>query len=78
VSLAAEVAGWLGAAALLAAYALVSSGRLDGRGPAFQVMNLLGAAGLVVNAVHHAAWPSAVLNVIWAAVGSAALLRRAR
>ena len=76
--LAVEVAGWLGAGALLGAYVLVSSGRLPARGHAFQLLNLAGAAGLVVNGVWHTAWPSVGLNVVWIAVGLAALTRLMR
>lgn len=71
-------AGWLGAAALLLAYGLVSAGRLDGRSAGFQLLNLGGAAGLLVNGAHHGAWPSAVLNAVWVAVGVVALVRLAR
>ncbi len=70
-----DVAGWLGAASLLAAYALVSSGRLAGRGLGFQLLNLAGAVGLLVNGVYHGAWPSAALNAVWLVVGVVALVR---
>ena len=70
-----DVVGWIGAVALLTAYALVSSGRVGGRGPAFQALNLVGAVGLLVNGVWHGAWPSAALNTVWLVVGLAALTR---
>ena len=70
-----DVVGWIGAAALLSAYALVSNGRLDGRGLGFQALNLLGAFGLLVNGVYHGAWPSAGLNTVWLVVGVVALVR---
>ena len=73
-----ELAGWLGAAALLGAYVLVSSGILVPRGRAFQLLNLGGAAGLVINGAWHAAWPSVGLNVVWIAVGLVALTRLIR
>lgn len=73
-----EYAGWLGAGALLGAYVLVSSGRLTARGNAFQLLNVAGAVGLVVNGAWHDAWPSVGLNVVWIAVGSAALARARR
>jgi hypothetical protein len=76
--LAVELAGWLGAGALLGAYVLVSSGRLTARGQAFQLLNLAGAAGLVLNGAWHDAWPSVGLNAVWIAVGLAALARLPR
>jgi len=78
MSLVYDIAGWIGALALLGAYALVSRGRVAGDGPAFQALNLVGAIGLLVNGVHHQAWPSAVLNAVWLLIGAAAFgaLRR--
>jgi hypothetical protein len=76
--LAVELAGWLGAGALLGAYVLVSSGRLAARGHVFQLINLAGATGLVINGAWHDAWPSVGLNVVWIAVGLAALTRLRR
>jgi hypothetical protein len=78
MSLVYDIAGWIGALALLGAYALVSRGRVTGDGPAFQALNLLGAIGLLINGVHHQAWPSAALNAVWLLIGAAAFgeLRR--
>jgi hypothetical protein len=53
VNLLYDVLGWVGALALLGAYALVSRGRVAGDGATFQVLNLVGAVGLLVNGVHH-------------------------
>ena len=58
--------GWAGASLILAAYILVTLGRLTGRSPLFQWMNLVGAAGFVVNGWWHGALPSATLNIVWA------------
>ena len=70
-----DTAGWLGAAALLLGYGLVSAGRLAGGSTGFQLLNLGGAAGLLANGVHHGAWPSAALNGVWLAIGVLALVR---
>jgi hypothetical protein len=72
------VVGWAAAAAVVAAYALLSAGRLSGDSLAYQWLNLLGAAGLIVNAAWNGAWPSTAVNVIWAGIGLAALTRLAR
>lgn len=71
-----DVVGWAGAALLLGAYALASSGRMPADGVAFQVLNLLGAVALTANTAYHHAWPSAMLNVAWIGIGVAALARR--
>lgn len=70
--------GWAGAAFLLVAYCLVSAERIRAGGVAFQVLNLLGAAALTANSAYHRAWPSAVLNVIWIVIGTAAITAHAR
>lgn len=51
----------------------MSLGRLTGRSPAFQWMNLGGAAGFVINSGYHGAIPSAALNIVWMAIAIAAL-----
>ena len=66
-------AGWLGAALLLAAYALVSSGRLGGGGRAYQALNLAGAVLLALNSAYHGALPSVAVNGVWIAIGMVAL-----
>ena len=71
-----DIAGWIGATSLLAAYGLVSTSRLGGPGPVFQLLNLVGATGLLLNGVFHGAWPSAALNAVWLLVGLTALARQ--
>lgn len=68
-----DVIGWLGAALLLYGYAMVSTSRMSGDGLPYQLINLAGAAGLMVNSAYNAAWPSAGLNLIWAAIGVVAI-----
>ena len=70
--------GWAGAAGLLAAYALVSTKRITGDGAVFQGLNIAGGAALALNSAVNGAWPSAVLNVIWVAIGAVAIFRLAR
>jgi hypothetical protein len=41
----------------------------------FQWMNLVGAAGFVVNGAWHGAVPSATLNVVWLLIAAFALWR---
>ena len=70
-----EVAGWTGAALILLAYLLLSMGRLTGQSAVYQGMNLVGAAGFVVNGWWHGALPSDTLNVVWCLIGAFALWR---
>ena len=75
VEIAVEVAGWAGALLILLAYVMVTIGRLTGRSPAFQWMNLVGAAGFIINGWWHEALPSTALNVIWMLIATVALWR---
>ena len=70
-----EAAGWAGAVLILLAYLLLSLGRLTGQSALYQGMNVVGAAGFVVNGWWHGANPSASLNVVWALIGAFALWR---
>src|SRR3546814_15137579 len=59
-----EVIGWTAAAIILAAYILLSLGKLDGRSYLYQWMNVIGAGGFIVNSGYNGAIPSAVLNIV--------------
>ena len=73
--LAVEIVGWAGAGLILLAYLLLSAGRLGGQSLAYQAMNVVGAAGFVVNGWWHGALPSATLNVLWLMIGLFASIR---
>jgi hypothetical protein len=64
-----ETVGWVGALFILAAYILLSIGRLDGRSRTYQWMNVVGSAGFVINSGWNGALPSAVLNAVWLGIG---------
>lgn len=78
MKLAVEVIGWAGAALLLMAYGLLSYGKLRAESVRYQLMNILGAAGFVVNSGWNGALPSAAMNVIWIGIGVYALRQRRR
>ena len=75
VQLAVEFAGWAGALLILLAYLFLSMGRLTGQSLTYQGMNIVGAAGFVVNGWWHGALPSASLNVLWLLIGAIASWR---
>ena len=75
VEVAVEAAGWAGALLILLAYLLLSMGKVTGQSPLYQWMNVVGAAGFIVNGWWHRALPSAALNVIWILIGGVALWR---
>ena len=75
VEVAVEVVGWGGAVLILLAYLLLSAGKLTGQSLLYQGMNVVGAAGFVVNGWWHGALPSAALNVLWLLIGAVASWR---
>ena len=78
IAIAIEIAGWAGALLILGAYALLTAGKLDARSRLYQWMNVLGAAGFIVNGWYHRAIPSTALNVVWMLIGGVALWRIAQ
>ena len=73
--LAVEGIGWAAALLILAAYGLLSSGRMAASSRAYQWMNIVGAAGFILNSGWNGAYPSAALNVAWMAIGLATIWR---
>ena len=63
-----DIVGWIGAIALLVAYALVSARRVEGDSTSYQSLNLVGSVLLIVNTVYYRAYPSAFLNLVWGAI----------
>jgi hypothetical protein len=69
------ILGTIGAVALLYGYAMVSAGKMSGDGLPYQLLNFGGAATLMINSGFHAAWPSAILNMVWSGIGVVTLGR---
>lgn len=78
MKLAIEVIGWIGAALIVLAYALLSAGRVGTDSRVYHTMNIVGAIGFVLNSGWNGAYPSAALNVVWIGIGSYGLLQRRR
>nr|BFF15441.1 hypothetical protein GCM10025699_67440 [Microbacterium flavescens] len=72
-----EVLGWVGAVVILAGYGLFSLGRLA-NGPLYQWANLIGALCISVNVASHGAYPSAIVNAIWAVIAVVVLVGMSR
>ncbi|MDR6988439.1 hypothetical protein J2Y66_002943 [Paenarthrobacter nitroguajacolicus] len=69
-----EIAGWVGAVAMLGGYMAVSMGWLQA-GSTFQTVNLFGSSAFIINGTLHGAWPSVATNVAWFLISAVALLR---
>ncbi len=75
VSLVAEVAGWYGMLAILAAYALNSFDVLRNTDVSFQLLNLTGALGVAWVCFRRRTWQAFWLEAIWAVIAVIALVR---
>ena len=73
-----DAIGWAGAAALLIAYAMVSSKKLEGDSTAFQFLNIVGSLLLAVNTVFYRAYPSSFVNMIWIGIAVFSIATRKR
>jgi hypothetical protein len=60
-----ELVGWAGAVLVLIAYAMVTR---YGTSAPYHALNLLGAAGLLANSMHHGALPPTALNALWSVI----------
>ncbi|PYI47155.1 MAG: hypothetical protein DMF10_07440 [Verrucomicrobia bacterium] len=70
--------GWVGAAALLVAYAMVSHKKLEGNSAAYQVLNISGSLLLAANTIFYGSYPSTFVNLIWAGIAVFSIMTRKR
>lgn len=69
-----NIIGWVGAVSLLSAYALSSFSILRPADLLYQVLNVIGAFGIVYHALSKKDYPPAVLNIIWGLVAVIAVV----
>ena len=67
--------GWIGAAGLLSAYFLISTKRLSPDNTKYQLLNLVSAIMLAINAYHIGSIPFIIINVFWAIVAAMSLMK---
>jgi hypothetical protein len=73
-----DAIGWVGATALLIAYAMVSSKKLEGDSGAYQLLNISGGLLLAANTMFYGSYPSTFVNVIWAGIAVFSIAARKR
>ena len=73
-----DAIGWAGAAALLVAYAMVSSKKLEGNSTVYQFLNIVGSLLLAANTVFYRAYPSSFVNLIWIGIAVLSIATRRR
>jgi len=70
-----DILGWVGSVEVILAYGLNSYQRLKSDSLLFQVLNLTGAAFLIVNTIYYGAYPSTFINIVWVVIAVVALIR---
>lgn len=70
-----ETLGWIGSIAILAAYGLNSFQKIKSDSVLFQTLNLLGGILLIINSIHHEAYPFTFINSIWVFIALPALVK---
>jgi hypothetical protein len=73
-----DAIGWVGAAALLVAYAMVSHKKLEGDSATYQLLNISGSLLLAANTIFYGSYPSTFVNLIWAGIAVFAIAARRR
>ena len=73
-----DAIGWVGAVALLIAYALVSHKRMEADSSTFQLLNIGGSLLLAANTIFYGSYPSTFVNLIWAGIAIVAIATRRR
>ncbi len=71
-----DIVGWIGAAALLMAYAAVSTRRMEGDSAPYQLLNLGGSAFLMANSFFYGAYPSSMVNIVWISIAVFTMARK--
>ena len=66
--------GWIGAAAGVVAYAMVSRGRWAASSAPFQLTNLTAAGLMGMVAAANGVWPSVAANLVWIVIGVQAVV----
>jgi len=70
-----DIVGWIGSAAVVSAYALISLDKFNSRSRFYQALNLVGSLGLVFNTAYYRAYPSTFVNIVWLVIAALALIR---
>lgn len=60
-----DVIGWFGAALVVIAYLLLTLRKIKSKSRLYQLLNLFGGAGVLINSAVYHAFPSVVINALW-------------
>lgn len=73
-----EAIGWFSAGLMLAAYLLLTRGKITGHSGTYHWLNVVSGSGFIINSGWNGAYPSASINVVWVLIGIYGLVNRTR
>lgn len=76
-----DLAGYLGVALVLLAFFLLQERKLQGHGLTYQLMNILGALGVILSLLFGASpvnWPAFLMEVAWVLISGYGIARGMR
>jgi len=71
----ARIFGWVGSTSYIVAYFLLSIKKLSAGKPLYHILNVLGALGLIFDALYLNDLPNLFVNVLWALIAFYAIFR---
>jgi hypothetical protein len=74
----AALLGWIGSIAYLLAYLLLTLNKLKAEQKLYHLLNIVGAAGLTLNAIFFSDYPNVVVNIAWGLIAAIAIWSIAR
>lgn len=69
-----SLVGWLGTGFYLLAYLLISFNKVKASKPAYHVLNILGATGLIIHALYMNDGPNLICNLAWLSIAIIAII----
>jgi len=69
-----EIIGWYGTFVTILAYALVSFGYLSSMAVSYQILNLIGAFGILHISLKKKVYQSTAVNIIWGIIALIAIV----
>jgi hypothetical protein len=74
----ASILGWVGSISYLLAYLLLTLKKVKPDQKLYHLMNIVGAAGLTLNAVYILDYPNVIVNLVWGIIALLAIWSIAR
>lgn len=78
IGIALEFIGWTGTLMILAAFVLNSFGVIESQSYMYQLLNLVGAIGIMAISLYKKVYQTVALNVVWACIALIAIINIVR